>query len=723
MKLQINAPFVVLQDRAGNPLSSGYVYIGVANQNPITHPISVYWDEDGTATVTQPIRTSGGYLVRNGTPANVFVGSAFSIVVKDRDLTLVYSAPNVPAGSADIGFIQAGSGAVIRTAQSKMREIVSAEDFGAVANGSTESGAFFNVAIDAMFSAGGGTVTAYGEEYLIETPILQKSNVCIELGANTKLIAKTGLNGPIIRNATNVSVQSVSGISVAARLATAVCSSHGYAPGDWVQIAGATPGGYNGWHKIITTPTGDTFTFYVDKNIAPDSGSITVFKAVEANLKVIGGLLVGNAANTTGNNNGVRYDGVNGFEIHQTRADGMYDNGIHIRSAVTGQMVGVRGDNSLGTSSNGILLGESLPAERYADRVSLLMCEGDGNPQDGIIYERGSGGVLEMCSGQYNGVTGIKLAKASNVQNIAGRGLYNVSCGCQIQGSGGNHDIDVFDGEYLENGESGILITNPDTVSPMTDIRVHRNNCHRNGQINISTSYGIAIEGTPGAIIDRISVDQNGCNDQGRGISVGVSGTVSNLSVFRNSAKGNVNDANFGVAQASTLSYGLNDFANSGGNGLILPMVTTTSFEQLLGKSSGAIAAPADTNPNVLATVVVGAGVLGTNGQLFIEGEFTFTNNGNNKTLTVAFGGTSLSNVTLTTELSSAFRIVITNNNDATQQRFYTQRFDGSTVATGASTLTKDTTGAVSITISATKASAGDAVTLERYAVKALRNS
>jgi hypothetical protein len=57
-------------------------------------------------------------------------------------------------GSSLMGFIQAGSGAVIRTAQSKMRDIVSVKDFGAVGNGVADD----TVAIHGAIVSGAGAV-------------------------------------------------------------------------------------------------------------------------------------------------------------------------------------------------------------------------------------------------------------------------------------------------------------------------------------------------------------------------------------------------------------------------------------------------------------------------------------------------------------------------------------------------------------------------------------
>lgn len=92
--ITVNPGYAVFFDGAGDPLDAGYVYIGLENQDAITATREVYWDPGFTIMASQPLRTSGGYIVNNGTPANVYVGSGYSIIVKDKNLSTVYSAPS-----------------------------------------------------------------------------------------------------------------------------------------------------------------------------------------------------------------------------------------------------------------------------------------------------------------------------------------------------------------------------------------------------------------------------------------------------------------------------------------------------------------------------------------------------------------------------------------------------------------------------------------------------
>jgi len=90
---QVLQPFQFFADSAGDPVDAGYIYIGLPNLDPRTNPTAVYWDYDLTIPAPQPIRTSGGHPVWNGAARRFFVDGDYSIVVLDRNGSLLYSLP------------------------------------------------------------------------------------------------------------------------------------------------------------------------------------------------------------------------------------------------------------------------------------------------------------------------------------------------------------------------------------------------------------------------------------------------------------------------------------------------------------------------------------------------------------------------------------------------------------------------------------------------------
>ena len=184
--LSIQVPFPVFQDRDGQPLENGYVWVGVANLNPQTNPVVAYYDEALTIVAAQPLRTLNGYISRAGTPAQIYVnGVDYSILVQDSKGSMVYNFPegtgvssqaagvaftgfkgqlgNVQDladddGSDWIGFKPAGVGSVARSAQDKMRDTISVKDFGAVGDGVANDTVAINAAYAAAEAVGGSVV-------------------------------------------------------------------------------------------------------------------------------------------------------------------------------------------------------------------------------------------------------------------------------------------------------------------------------------------------------------------------------------------------------------------------------------------------------------------------------------------------------------------------------------------------------------------------------------
>ena len=109
--LSVEPPFPAFADASGQPLEDGYIWIGTVNLNPITNPIVAYWNSALTITAVQPIRTSGGYPVYQGTPARIYTASDYSIQVQNKNGTVVYTSLNDNAfGSGAVASNATGTG-------------------------------------------------------------------------------------------------------------------------------------------------------------------------------------------------------------------------------------------------------------------------------------------------------------------------------------------------------------------------------------------------------------------------------------------------------------------------------------------------------------------------------------------------------------------------------------------------------------------------------------
>jgi hypothetical protein len=139
-------------DLDGDALDNGKLYIGEPNKDPEIYPAACFWDECLTIPATQPLRVNSGYVTNGGLRAPVYTSLAsFSMRLRDRRDVLVDYIPDansllgslissgVGKGADLVGFLQAGAGAVARTAQAKMRDFINVMDFGAATNGITDS--------------------------------------------------------------------------------------------------------------------------------------------------------------------------------------------------------------------------------------------------------------------------------------------------------------------------------------------------------------------------------------------------------------------------------------------------------------------------------------------------------------------------------------------------------------------------------------------------------
>jgi hypothetical protein len=147
-------------DAAGVPLVGGKLYSYAAGT---TTPLATYTSAAETTFNTNPIvlNSRGEAEVWLGSPlykfklttaADVEIWTVDNITslsglqaTIDASIKAYYSAS---AGASRVGFIAAGAGAVARTAQDKMRDIVSVKDFGAIGNGATDDTAAIQAAVN-----------------------------------------------------------------------------------------------------------------------------------------------------------------------------------------------------------------------------------------------------------------------------------------------------------------------------------------------------------------------------------------------------------------------------------------------------------------------------------------------------------------------------------------------------------------------------------------------
>ena len=101
--LPTRSPYLSINGLDGDPLDDGSIYYGVANANPLTAPIPIFWDPDGLEPASQPLKTRNGYQVHAGTPANVYTSVAYSMSVYDKRGQLVYHAPDSSRSDGSTG--------------------------------------------------------------------------------------------------------------------------------------------------------------------------------------------------------------------------------------------------------------------------------------------------------------------------------------------------------------------------------------------------------------------------------------------------------------------------------------------------------------------------------------------------------------------------------------------------------------------------------------------
>ena len=237
-------------DGNGNPLSGGKVY---SYQAGTTTPQTTYTTSAGNVAHANPIILDSAGRVPSGgeiwltdsqdykfivnTSADVLVATYDNVAGNGSGILSALAASN---GSSLIGFIQAGTGAVARTVQAKLRETISVKDFGAVGDGVTNDTVAIQAAINHAVSVAPCRVVFPSATYLCNAPLgsFTGSNIEIDLQGSTLDFSGVSLasTGPLLEFTGSYDNTAALTSNASAGNKTLAVNSTNFAEGDMVRV-------------------------------------------------------------------------------------------------------------------------------------------------------------------------------------------------------------------------------------------------------------------------------------------------------------------------------------------------------------------------------------------------------------------------------------------------------------------------------------------------------
>ena len=249
-------------------------------------------------------------------------------------------------GSSLVGFQQAGSGAVVRTVQDKMREWVSVKDFGAVGDGTTDDTAALQAAINAANRVDFGDAT---NTYKITS--------ALNLSAGNKWLSGSGatIDMRSIPSGSRWCIKAQGSIGTGVSITSGatqgsftinLANTTGVAAGDFVQIASSDnypygSGSYNvnkGEIKKIRSVVANTSITFTTPLLDTYSTTPKVYPLSMVNNVHVRGLTIQGSNTAARNERGIVLEYVNGFSVTDCKLDGQDQYQIEAASCLYGTM-------------------------------------------------------------------------------------------------------------------------------------------------------------------------------------------------------------------------------------------------------------------------------------------------------------------------------------------------------------------------------------------------
>lgn len=309
-----------------------------------------------------------------------------------------------PSGSDNVGFIQAGTGAVARTSQGKMRDIVSITDFaGADITGATASDAAIASAIAALPAAGGDILVPAGTWKLDATPSMGTKSIQWHISAGatfTGTVGGTNVEGVswprANTNYTLVPFGIFNQVRTSAPLTTQAPAS--------ALFEALQPAGYNGNSVAIyagargSSATGNVWAF--NPLVSADAGAGGTYHCIEADVNCFsaGALVKGIGISGVGTQNPDV-----ALEItHQM----IWTTGIDMNRVGTGIRIGTTVTSGIEIAAPAAGAGSALLAKQIANGNETITLQRftDSSPTGNFLRFRDAANSADLFSVNIGGI-------------------------------------------------------------------------------------------------------------------------------------------------------------------------------------------------------------------------------------------------------------------------------------------------------------------------------